>query len=279
MPTTEIDKPYISQSQLNSYMGCSAHYLFSYVCGIKMPPRAAMAQGSAIHKGLGDGYQYKIDNGKDPKLNDLLGIFEQDFAERIANEVEKSKKDDPTELLLDQGVELLKKYHAEKMPTITPKASEVGFEVDFKNKNYKLLGFIDLADTDGIIHDHKVSTRAPSENDIKSNQQLSAYSLGYQALFGEREKGVVFDYLLRGKNPKIVTHKSKRTLADHKRFLTNVAYIMQAIESQLFFCFHTPTNSWICSPDWCGYEERGYHKELYKIGVNKFIEKYAGRIT
>lgn len=268
-------KPHISQSQLNTYITCPAHYLFSYVCGIKIPPRAAMAQGSAVHKGLADGYEYKIEHGKDPKVDHLLGSFEQDFAQRIANEVELSEKDDKPEVLLDQGVDLLRLYHKEKMPTITPTATEVGFEIDFKNKPYTLLGFMDLTDKDGFIRDHKVTGRTPNESDIKHNQQLTAYSLGYRHLYGKAEKGVAFDYLVRGKNPKIVTHKSRRTAADHKRFLTNVAYIMQAIEQQQFYCFHNPMTAWVCNDTWCAYEERGLHKELYKIGVPKFIEKYG----
>ena len=234
-----------------------------------------MAQGSAVHTALAEGYDYKIINRKDPKIDDMLGVFETSFKDSLVNEVELSAKDDEPDLLLDQGAELIKLYREEKMPWIKPLAAEVEFNMEFSNKDYTLLGYIDLVDKAGYVHDHKVTKRTPSEDDIKNNQQLSTYSLGYRALYGKAEKGLMFDYLVRGKTPKLVTHKTRRTKADHKRFLTNTAYIMAAIEQQHFYCMHPATINWICSSAWCAYEERGYHKELYTIGVNKFLEKYG----
>ncbi len=269
------EKPtYISQSQLTTYISCSAHYLFRYICDIRIPPRAIMAQGSAVHYSLAEGYKHVMSEHELPPIDYMIGNFETDFSFRMESEVELTKKDEKPGKLKDEGITLLSKYYIEKMPSVKPTAAELKFEVNFKNKDFSLLGFIDLID-DGWIVDHKVVGQF-RKAELENNQQLSAYSFGYRELFGKAEKGLRFDFLIRGKNPRIESVKTKRTMADHKRFLTNVAYIKQAIDTGQFFCFHHPANTWICSKDWCAYEERGLHKELYKLGVNKFIEKYGG---
>ena len=275
------NKKHISYSQISTYTSCPAHYLFRYICGLKVPPKAVMAQGSAVHHSLAMGYGYKMQHKKDPKEDLLLEQYEVELKDKLENEVELSKKDDKPAKLLDDGVRVLKTYHKEKMPQVNPLAVEQEFNMDFQNKDYYLKGYIDLIDDkekSGVdIVDHKMVGSSPSKNALYASEQLSTYALGYRQFSGKKENKVRFDYLVKTKIPKIITVEREITDYDLKKVLYNIAYVMQAIENEEFYCFHKPYEAWICAPQNCGYEHKGYHKELVEIGVKKFIEKYANR--
>ena len=235
-----------------------------------------MLQGRSVHQALKYGYSEKLETHKTPKAEQVLEVFASHFGLELENEPPEWKKEETPEKLLDEGVALVKLYVAERMPTIQPVMVEQQFEAQFANMPFGLTGYIDLVEKGDVVVDHKVTGKSPNIEDVQTDQQLSTYSIGYKTLTGRRPKRMRFDYLVRGKNPKIVPIETKRSATDEKRFLANVALIRHGIEHDVFYCMH-PGGSWVCRKDWCGYEARGYHAELYKLGVRRFIDKYAGR--
>jgi len=268
-------KKHLSHSQIQTYINCPAHWLFSYRCGIKIPPKASMMQGRSIHKSLAEGYFYKKDKGKEIKLKEMLDIYEDDFNKSIQNEEVSFKKDEKPAGFIDVGVKGLKLYHSEMMPNIKPVEIEKEFLLDFENTDFSFKGVIDLIDDKDIVHDHKSTGKTPNQVQIDNDQQLSAYTVGFEKIIGRKPEFLQLDYLVLTKEPKIVSFRTERNDADIKRWLMNIAFVKKAIDSGLFYCVHSGANSWVCTKDYCKYEELGYHKELYKIGVNKFIEKYG----
>jgi len=269
-----MDKLHLSHTQIMTYTDCPAHYLFSYVCGIKAPPRAVMIQGRSIHKGLASGYEFKKENHKEPRIADMLDIYEDDFKQELAKGEVIFKKDEKPEHYIDTGTKGLRLYHSELMPKLKPVEIEKEFNIEFSNFDFKFKGIIDLIDDKGIVHDHKTTGKTPSKLQIDTDQQLSAYSAGYEKITGKKSKGLQLDFLVLLKDPKIVSFKTTRNDDDVRRFLSNLAYVKKAIDAGLFYCVHK-SQSWVCSKEWCAYEEMGYHSELYKLGVQKFIDKYG----
>jgi len=268
-----MEKKHISYSQIITFVKCPAHWLFRYICNIVVPPPSAMIQGRSIHKTLAHAYTYKRANAKDIEEKTFLEVYEGDINKEFEEEVEFKEGEKPADLI-DSGVRVLREYRRERMPQVMPVEIESRFDVDFKNTDYSLVGYIDLVDDKGNVIDHKTTRATPNQVEISNDQQLTAYALGYRETFKKKEKGLQLDYLVTTKIPKIVVMKTQRGEEDIKRFLTNVALVKKAIDENNFYCIHS-SNDWTCRANNCGYEARGYHKELYRLGVNKFIEKYG----
>lgn len=222
------------------------------------------------------GYEHKKEHRSEPKVGELLGYYEDDFKKAINNPFEEVvfRKEQKPEQFIDLGVRGIKKYHSDMMPRLNPVEIEQKFDIEFANYDFKFTGVIDLVDDTGIIHDHKTTGKAPSKMQIDNDQQLSAYTAGYKSLTKKKPKSLQLDFLVLSKDPKIVSYKTTRSDEDVNRFLVNLGYVKKAIDAGLFYCIHK-ADAWVCSKEWCAYEEKGYHKELYKLGVAKFIEKYG----
>ena len=78
--------------------------------------------------------------------------------------------------------------------------------------------------------------RPPSEADIAEDPQATAESLAYRRLYGEPERGIVFDYLLRHKRgPVHVPMPTARTERDHARLCRIVGGVADAVAREAFY--------------------------------------------
>ena len=59
-----MNRDHISISQINTFSMCELMYFFSYIEGLKIPPKAAMTVGTATHKGVESMYNEKQQSGK-----------------------------------------------------------------------------------------------------------------------------------------------------------------------------------------------------------------------
>lgn len=245
-----LPKSYISPSQINTYLRCPAQYFFSYVQGIKIPPKSAMTKGKAVHSGIEYNYKQKIESREDLKVSEILEYTAAEF-EKLAEEtdwqgVDKGKEKDST-------IDLTKLYQTEVAPETQPIAVEQKIEVAFENTDYTLLGIIDLIDEEKRIRDTKTTARTPSEDSLQNSLQLSAYSLAYRTIKGEEETGIQLDYLVATKTPKVVKLSANRTQKEIDRFLSITGTVAHNISCQNFY--PNPTNM-MCSPVNCGYWEK-----------------------
>lgn len=242
-------RDYISPSQINMYLRCPMQYKFRYIDELVLPPRAAMTKGKSVHRGIEYNMTQKIGTQQDLKLNDVLDFTAASF-EEFAEDTEWEQSDDIGKTK-DESISLVTLYHENIAPTIQPMMVEEKVEVDVNG--IKLLGYIDLIDNNGYIHDTKTASRSPSQNEADKNLQLSAYALAYRELMGMPEKGVKLDYLVQTKKPKVVTLEACRTEQDIKRFSGILQSIAKCIENEIFY--PNPTNM-MCNERWCGY----YHQ-------------------
>lgn len=241
-----LPRDHISVSQIKMYLHCPAQYYFHYVKGIQVPPKGSMVLGKAVHKALEYYFGHKLFLGKPASTKDVLDVFSDYFdKERIG-----AVWDEEAGAAKDDGAGLIKLYISELAPSITPLAVEHKFEVQIAGTT--LLGYIDLITTDGLIIDHKVSKRTPSENAASEDIQLSAYALGYRYLYGSLPQGVQFNYLVRNKVPKLVTRTAIRGEKDLARLIKIIEGVATCISNSVFYENPEPVK---CNSLMCGYLE------------------------
>jgi len=237
---------HISPTQINMYLRCPASYYYRYVCGMVLPPKSALTKGRAVHKGQEHNYRQKIESYQDLPLHEVKEVTAAAFeAEQDLTEFEPDEKPGQVK---DEAVTLAALYHQEVAPKTQPFLVEEKVEVPLAGTT--LLGFIDLLDNRGYIHDTKTASRTPSEDSAAKNLQLSAYSLAHRYLMGIPEAGVRLDYLVQARNPKVVTLEAKRTERDIQRFTAIAERVVAAINAGVFY--PNPDN-FLCSEKHCGY--------------------------
>ncbi|TDA25887.1 MAG: hypothetical protein DSO01_06680 [Archaeoglobi archaeon] len=248
----------IHQSQLNMLFRCGVQYEFRYIKGLKIPPRASLIIGSGVHKGAEHSFRKKWLEKKLPPLDEVQDIARDEVVARIEQEG----------ILIDNGNKSLKEVKAECVDSatklagfhrqtlaeqITPKIPpEREFKVKLSELNWTLAGRIDLLDTDGVLRDLKTASKSPSDQEVKSSLQLTAYALPLHLESKESEIRVALDTLVNLKaGPKLVQQADTRTPEDFNRLLKRIAIAIRSIESGNFMPAYP--GSWWCSKEWCGY--------------------------
>ena len=150
-----------------------------------------------------------------------LGKVTEIFSDHWEREAQKTVFCDGEKLgyLKDQGIQLLTTYHENLAPKIQPVEVEREFLLDTGVTELPLKGYIDLIDDQHYIIDHKTSKRSFPKDAAERDIQLTAYAMAYRKLYGQDERGVRLDTMVRTKQPKIQQLKATRTQADIERFL------------------------------------------------------------
>lgn len=238
-----------SVSKINLYLKCPAAYYFRYVMGVRTPSKSYMVFGTSLHAGIAYNLRKKIDSQVDLPLSEVQEFFSADWSYQ-KGQVLWEPGENPGKMK-DEGVALLELYHTEVAPTIQPEIVEEMFEVKFEGVDYTFRGIIDLVDkTSGFVVDHKTSRKTPFAEDVHKNMQLTAYALGNRVRTGVIEKGLRFDYIVRGRSPKIVSIATSRTDDDIQRFLRMLAQVTTAIRDERFY--PNPSHPY-CSQKLCGF--------------------------
>lgn len=236
-----------SISAINLYLKCPAAYYYRYIMGLRTPPRSYMMFGTSLHAGIAHSYRKKIESQQDLPLGEVKEFFSADWDYQKGKILWEPGED--ASKLKDEGVKLLEIYQTEVAPKIQPEIVEEMFEIKFDGVEYTFKGIIDLVDkTSGMVIDHKTTSKAPSAINVHKDLQLTAYSLGNRVRTGRVEKGMAFDYLIRGRAPKIVRMETSRSQADIDRFLRMLAMVATSIKEGRFY----PNASHpYCSPKFC----------------------------
>ncbi|MDO8577513.1 MAG: PD-(D/E)XK nuclease family protein [Candidatus Wildermuthbacteria bacterium] len=249
-------------------------------------PRKVLKHGFALHETFAYHFDQKKRDGKGLKLKEAQEFFAdvfqsglEDYGQELQDArfllskeyLAKEKEVDVGELL-STGAKGIEVYLKEMDPKISPDLVEADFSIPVV-KGVQLIGKIDLTDTKDVIHEMKTTRKSPNKQDIRSDAQLAIYQLGFQSITKRLPKGISKDYIVMSKkDPKIVRFQVARPFLDRKAVLGTVVSILSAMRNNIFYCLH-PAESWICSKEWCGYY--GMHKELRKLGLQRFIQKYS----
>lgn len=236
-------------SQLQDFLRCPAYYEFRYIDGIVLPRSAASLQGHCVRFGVQSNYRQKLTSYEDMPIAELEDRVADEF-DREALEVEWQDGEDREEIK-DETLALIGIYLRNLAPSIQPLFVDSHYALEISGTNLiTIKGCIKLIDEDVILRDTKTSGRSPAADDIAKNLKLTADAFAYRKLTGRVEGGVALDYLVRTKQPKLVSVTAVKTQIDMERLCSIIVCVAAAIQRGEFY----PNPSQLyCSKKYCGY--------------------------
>jgi len=249
---------HISYSQLSVYLQCPLKYLFHYIdCLEPAFTSASLAFGQAVHEAVA-GYLQSALEGEHLTADNMIDVYRESWHGCEGPPIQYSNGDTEKKLL-KKATDILTLWHSRQDPTVEVYGVEEPFSVDVNGNGDgipALVGYVDhiLKMPDGKICliDLKTAARKPSQTQVDQHLQLTAYSLGAQALgFEPDELTLRMDYLIKTATPDLVTLETSRTEEDRRKFVKILTNVWKGIEAGIFY----PKPDWYCKSS-CGYQSQ-----------------------
>ena len=245
---------HLSYSQVNTYLTCPLRYRFQYVDLV--PPAftsAALVFGQAVHEAVGAFYQ-EVLTGDELRPDQMLDVYRQAWQSSNGAGI-RFFNGDNEDCLLEKAGLMLNVFHEAFDPGVEIVGIEEFFEVLINDKVPPFQGYIDLIEqsAEGMLTvvDLKTAARKPTKAQASSNLQLTAYTLGAEALgFDPQQLTLRLDVLTKTKSPELVRYETTCSEEERQRFVQMVKRVWNAIESHVFF----PREDWHCAQcAWSGH--------------------------
>jgi RecB family exonuclease len=232
----------LSSSQIGTFRRCALQWWLGTRCRIRVKPPAVLTKGKAVHAAIAAAYEAKMGDPATPVPQDLVTQTAADAWDLHAPYTQFEDDEKPGELK-DRTVALARLHHKEILPKVDPVMveEELRFEIA---PGIQMLGYVDCVDTDGVIHDAKVSGRSPDQNGIQVDFQLASYTLGVEAQ-GIPVRGISLDHLVDLKTPRVEQVALDRATIDTRRAQTVAQSVAHAMATnQIFPTDDMKTCSW-----------------------------------
>lgn len=282
-----LPKPYLSASQISTYLRCPMQYEFRYIKGITSPPAVAMMVGSAVHSGLEMYYNDRLDKNPMKYKPEQIAEFAITSLEEEVSEkeipLEGSEKDDTVTHINNAVVPYVNHVGPHFDPISVESEiryiSTCGVEVlgylDLERAPMKLELEADYPDPEkretaaslGLgnrICDHKITGKKWALSQLENSLQFHLYVMAtgkhnveihnvVKSTKTAASKVSEADFLLPSqdmtKNIRLLRHKFNPMHFHHIEVL--IERVACGISSGVF----TPTDlgNWCCSERFCGY--------------------------
>lgn len=256
--TQGVNRPYISNSQLEMFLRCGEQYRRRYICGERIPPGLALIRGSAIHTAAEVNHRQKMTTRRDMRKSDLVEIAASDFDARLSKDgvvLSDDENDRGREVVVgeekDVVVNLTDVYADMVAPSIMPAMVEERITMSLPSSPADMLGIIDVATEGGRIIDLKSSKKKKTQRDADDSTQLTWYAMAYQARTGAPPTGIDMVALVNTKRPEAQTLSTTRTRKDMEVLVARVNNFLGSRQAGSFS--PAPVGSWWCSSKFCGY--------------------------
>jgi hypothetical protein len=258
MDTTEIvEKPHISNTQLDMYCRCPAQWEFRYAKGLVIPPGIALLQGTGFHRGAEGNLRQKIESHSDLPAKEIVDMavaaFDAELHGGYSLSEDEASIGSATVIgeARDKLAQIAEVHALEQAPDYQPVAVEHRQLIIFPSASHDLLTITDLRDDQKRVTDFKTAARKKPEASIHGDLQLTIYAAAYKIDTGEMPSEVRQDVVTKTKTPARQVLRSERTVADFQALVHRVNVILHSIQAGSF----PPCSpgSWNCSPKWCGY--------------------------
>lgn len=221
IPKSVTPVPYLSYSQIQTFLDCPLHYKAKYILKIPTSPSAAASFGTSIHATLKEFYSEFAQNHSP----DMIDIYKRNW---ISSGYLDKKHE---ELYFKKGHRYLLEYLDTMFdPHILPIKLEESFSA--KLGSLKIGGKIDRVDrlSDGRIEiiDYKTSTKSLTPKEADSDLQLSFYALAATLLpiepFRKRPEEIVLSLYYFDEQKKVSTTRSASQLEVAKEKILEYAH-------------------------------------------------------
>lgn len=258
---SEYKPDHFSVSQLRTYRRCGQQYYYIYPEKMRMAPGISQIRGTSLHRTAAANHAQKIESKRDLPLDEMQCRAAEAVESEFAGGVSLTSQERTVGVAnlrastVDAAVKLTGLYALELAPTIRPIMSEKRLLLKppaDSPLDTPVEMQIDLAQEDDSLDDLKTSSKSPNASDAHKSDQLSTYSLGYQALTGRPASKLRLDHLVLTKagNTKIVIQETTRGPKDHAAVLDTMARAIKGIRAGVFV---PNTEGWWCSERYCGF--------------------------
>ena len=202
------DKPHLSVSRIKLLMedwACALEYYWRYEMGIQAPANAAMSLGSSIDSALCDNLKQKVGTGADLDPIAVGEMFAAAFDARRYETV-YGPEDDHDRMRLE-GKAMVERYMKDQMPNLLPTDVDQiqrRFRISISNYPFDLVGVLDYngpirigEETVSAVIDWKARGKRMSEDELRTDIQLTAYWLAHVQLHGAAPAVMRFDQIIR----------------------------------------------------------------------------------
>lgn len=240
---------HLSISEIKCYLTCPEMHYHKYVRRAKKPLPVAVAEGIVYDKLTGHLTELHRD-GKpllsEPEIRafaaDILGGLDVDWS------ADEGATPEGVVALATEATQL---FIAEILPGLRPLDTQARFEIEFENRPWTFLGFMDLIEEGHIVVDNKLYGRTPAQSDVDEDLQLTAYAAGYQWLHGRLPEKLRLDCVIKNKKLKVARIETTRTEEQVERFFRSLgAWGDLIIGGNAVF---PRPGGWHCGPKACQY--------------------------
>lgn len=265
LPTTAngSDKPHLSCSQISMYLRCPKQYEFRYIDGIKEPPGVALIEGTSHHDTNEINNIHKMKTGKDKPAKAQSKAFADIFN---TNSKEIKKWDEKKDVIIQRGQKLQEYYIQKVAPRLFPSMVEDYVEINLGG--IKIIGYMDVGGKlasliktkvkEDIALDYKITSRLKSEDQLKSDLQLTFYGWQFSAKnekINRDNMKVGFCVFKKAKVP-VVEIQAIQFAWERIRWFR---YLALQVANSISLGAFPPCDSTfnpLCSPTYCGYYRR-----------------------
>lgn len=235
VPSDPYTVHYLSFSELQAFDICPLHYKARYILGIPTSPTAVQNFGVSMHNALLD-FHTKQKENKNITEDDLITLLKNDWK----NEAYLDKKHQ--DQMLENGINMLKRYYKDSYAKIIPEALELPFSYYLdEGRKIKVGGKIDRIDLlpDGKIEiiDYKTGKPNKGINRYAYELQLGIYALAANRvkhpLFNKKPEDILITLYYLENGEKITNTLSQKELDTIEGKIMDK---VKKIESSDFFC-------------------------------------------
>lgn len=232
--------PYVSYSQINTYLNCPRQYKFKYVFKIPTPAKSYFSFGKVIHETLKK-FHKKFKDTSIASKEDILNLYKESWnSEGYENQTQELEHYQYGEKMLINYLEIEKEENNSNIKELEKK-----FYV--KVDDLVIHGYIDRIDElpeGGLeIIDYKTSRSPKSENALKKDLQLPIYAIATQQIYNKYPEKLSIYWLRHGKKTSISFNEDELEAVKQ-----NIKKIVDDIKTGKF----EPNKSWNCN--YCDYK-------------------------
>ncbi len=244
---SDIKIPEYHQSSITMFLKCPRQYMYRYMMGLVLAPKAALTLGKAFDKGVNANLIQKIESKQDAPLELMIDTFSDAFEKESEFTIwDEEKPGDQKDL----GIKMLGIYHKEAAPKIQPVSVQDSFRIE-TDQGYALGGTLDLVDDKNIIRDTKTAAKSYQEDAVSDSIQATMYDFAHEVKTGKKATGFAFDVVTKTKTPKYQEIKGEVTSFQRERMFESINIMHKHINQGDFQ--YAPEGQWYCSKGWCGY--------------------------
>jgi CRISPR/Cas system-associated exonuclease Cas4 (RecB family) len=261
----------LSPSSIQTYRRCSLQWWFAYVARVRLKPAGKVTQGRAVHRGIEVALKEKQRSGALPPRSVVQDAAVEEF-DRLA-ELTWWEQPGEARAMREETPRLVGLHHERVAPEIQPLLVEHYLCAPAGEAELEMVvDCVDATPNGGVrVRDHKVRRQRTSPDQLRTDLQLAAYTVGLEQA-GHTVEEVRLDQLLALRRPEVDSHTLPRAEVDTQRVERVASRVARAIR---YGVFHPVDDVRVCG--WCGYRSICWGRAWWKYLEDPELARRAAR--